>query len=95
MTDDSNQNLQNAKEQVKNVLQQTGKKPDVLINLGNLAEAALKDKPLYNVFREQALGLGLGADGEIPEQPNPFILTVFVAMGKLTSQMVQSGELGA
>jgi hypothetical protein len=94
MPNETNQQIQEAKQEIKSALQVTGQKPDVFINLGNVAEQALQDKSLYNNFRQQALSIGLGTPADIPEQPNPFILTLYVTVGKLTAQMIQSGELG-
>ena len=77
------------------MLKQTGQKPDILIQLGNMAEATLKDKALYPSFRQKALSTGINDESDLPPQPNPFTLSIYVALGKLTSEMAQTGELGA
>lgn len=89
------QQLQQAKDEVRRIIQETQTSPDVVINLGNMAEAALKDAPLYGVFRSQAINSGLADEEDLPPQMNPSILGIFAALGKMTSQMAQAGELVA
>ena len=87
------QQVQQAKLSVKQFIEASKIKPQTIIQLGDMAEAALKDKALYQVFREQAMKSGAADEEDVPAKPNPHLLVSFVALGKLASQMMQSGEL--
>jgi len=87
------QQLQQAKMSVKQFIEASQIKPQTIVQLGDMAEAALKDKALYQVFREQAMKSGAADEEDVPEKPNPHLLASFVAIGKLASQLMQTGEL--
>jgi hypothetical protein len=83
----------NAKTEIKNYIAATKVAPEMLVKIGEMAAAVIKDKALYPMFREQILQAKLAEESDLPAKINYPALSVFATMGKLTSQMIASGEL--
>jgi hypothetical protein len=93
MADNSQQLAEQAKSEVKKIMAEMQIKPQLIVQLGNMAESVFKDKALYPVFREQAIKSGAAEEDDLPTKPDPHLLATFAALGKMANQMMQSGEL--
>lgn len=94
--DQANQQQQiNAVKQEINELISSGQAtPDLIVKVGNMAESTLMNKSLYPIFKEQIVKLGVLDEPDLSPTPDPSMLVIFVTLGKVAQQMIQSGELG-
>jgi hypothetical protein len=91
----SNKQMFEAKQGIKQYLATVKVPPETLVKAGQMAEAVIKDKALYPMFREQAIATKLVEPNDLDMKIDYPSLAVFSTMGKITSQMLSSGEMGA
>jgi hypothetical protein len=89
------QEVAETKQLVRQAMQEEGVTADTLIQLGQMAEAVLKDKSLYPEFVQSIIDSDLAEDGDIPTQIDYQLIGVFATLGEMAKQMIASGELGA
>jgi hypothetical protein len=87
--------VQNAKNEVKNMIRQSGISAAQVIQLGQMAKETMQKRTMYPAFRNQVLATRLADSSDIPQNFNPSILGLFYTVGKLANDMQISGELGA
>ena len=75
-----------AKAQVMAYIQERGIDPQKMVQYGQLAEAVLRDKNLYPMFRQRAVQDKIVDANDLPPNPNPSVLAIFATMGKLVSK---------
>ena len=86
--------IEAAKQGVKEYLATVKVVPEILVMAGQMAEATIKDKALYPMFRQQAVNSKLVEPTDLDNKIDYPSLAVFATMGKLTEQMLANGELG-
>ena len=89
------QDTTQAKRDLIESIKEEGLDPNMLIQLGNMAEAVLKDKSLYPQFLQAVVDSGLAEEADFTGNIDYQIIGVFVAAGEMVKQMMASGELGA
>lgn len=93
MAKPSNKQMMEAKQGVKDYLATIKVPPEVLVKAGQMAEAVIKDKALYPMFREQAIKSKLVEPTDLDVKVDYPALAVFATMSRITEQMLASGEL--
>ena len=91
----SNKQMMAAKQGVKEYLAAVKVPPETLVKIGQVADAVIKDKALWPMFREQAIKTRLVEPTDLDMKVDYPALAVFSTMGKITEQMLASGEMGA
>lgn len=88
------QQVAQAKQQVKEFIQMNGISPDFMVRIGQMATGCLRNKALYPLFREQVMNSGYFEDDDLTQRYNPTQLAVFATAGKMAKEMMSTGELG-
>jgi hypothetical protein len=88
----SNKQMMSAKQGIKEYLATVKVPPEMLVKVGQVAEAVIKDKSLYPMFREQAIKSKLVEPTDLDMKIDYPALAVFATMSKITEQMLASGE---
>jgi hypothetical protein len=94
-TNPSNKQMFEAKQGIKEYLATVKVAPETLVKVGQMADAVIKDKALYTMFKEQAIASKLVEPDDLDMKVDYPSLAVFSTMGKITEQMIKSGEIGA
>jgi len=89
------QETDQVKRDLINSIKDQGLDPNMLIQLGDMAEAVLKDKSLYPEFVQAVIDSGLAEDDEFTNEIDYQIIGFFVATREIVKEMMTSGELGA
>jgi len=89
------QETDQVKRDLINSIKDQGLDPNMLIQLGDMAEAVLKDKFLYPEFVQAVIDSGLAEDDEFTNEIDYQIIGFFVATREIVKEMMTSGELGA
>jgi hypothetical protein len=93
-TKPSNKQMEAAKQGVKQYLATVKVMPEILVMAGQMAEAVIKDKALYPMFRQQVINNKLVEPDDLDKKIDYPSLAVFATMGKITEKMLSTGELG-
>lgn len=72
---------------VQSLAQKSGVSPDVLAQLGQLAEQSLKDKNVYPEFVNQMVSSGLANPDQFGEDIDYQAIISMIAMGRASQQM--------
>ena len=72
---------------VQSLAQKSGVSPDVLAQLGQLAEQSLKDKNVYPEFVNQMVSSGLASPDQFGEDIDYQAIISMIAMGRASQQM--------
>lgn len=88
------QQLETAKQQVKQMVQQAGVPPAAIAQMGKMAVAAMKDPAIAEMLKQQLIQTKLADPEDFQDGINPVKLASFAALGRMTEQMMQTGELG-
>lgn len=75
---------QQAQMAVQAAMQKHGVSPQTLGQIGAMAEATLKDKALYPMFRQQVITSGLADEKELPTAPDPFKIALIASAARRT-----------
>jgi hypothetical protein len=76
-------------------IKEEGIDPNVLIQLGDMAEAVLKDKSLYPQFLQAVIDNDLAEEADLSGEIDYQLIGFFVATREIVKEMMASGELGA
>jgi hypothetical protein len=68
-------------------MQQHGLDPRTMAAVGEMAQAAIQDKSLYAMLREQLIGAEILTEKELPEETNYITLAALVGIGKVAGEM--------
>jgi hypothetical protein len=88
------QQLETAKQQAKQMVQQAGVQPAVIAQLGKMSISAMKDPAIAEMLKQQLIQNKLADENDFQDGINPVKLASFAALGRLVEQMMQTGELG-
>jgi hypothetical protein len=89
------QEVQQIKQDLIASIKEEGLDPNMLIQLGDMAEAVLKDKSLYPQFLQAVVQNGLAEDQDFSSEIDYQLIGFFVATREIVKEMMASGELGA
>jgi hypothetical protein len=89
------QDVQQAKQELRESILEEGIDPNMLIEIGDMAEAVLKDLSLYPQFLQAVVQNGLAEDDDFSGEIDYQLIGFFVATREAVKQMIASGELGA
>lgn len=90
----TSQEVMQAKQDLIASIKEEGIDPNMLIQLGNMAEAVLKDKSLYPQFLQAVIQNGLAEDDDFSNEIDYQLIGFFVATREIVKEMMASGELG-
>ena len=79
--------VERAKAETRKFLAENNISHQQMMRFGEMADATIKDKALYPMFREQMIATGMATESEIPVKYNYTILVVVSTMGKLAGQL--------
>jgi hypothetical protein len=79
--------MQQAQAAAQQFMQQHGLDPRTMAAVGEMAQAAIQDKSLYAMLREQLLSNQILTEKELPEQVNYMTMAVLASMGKMAGEM--------
>ena len=83
-----------AKRDLIESIKEEGLDPNMLIKLGDMAEAVLKDQSLYPQFLQAVIDNDLAEEQEFSSQIDYQLIGFFVATREIVKEMMASGELG-
>ena len=86
---DDQQKVQQVTQAIQQAIQEGGVNPQVIVQFGNMAEQAIKDKALYPMFVKQLENYKLIDPGELGQSINYHALSMFVLMGKIAQKMAR------
>jgi hypothetical protein len=90
----TSQEVMQAKQDLMASIKEEGIDPNMLIQLGDMAEAVLKDKSLYPQFLQAVIQNGLAEDDDFSNEIDYQLIGFFVATREIVKEMMASGELG-
>jgi hypothetical protein len=90
----TSQEVMQAKQDLMASIKEEGIDPNMLIQLGDMAEAVLKDKSLYPQFLQAVIQNGLAEDDDFSNEIDYQLIGFFVATREIVKEMMTSGELG-
>jgi hypothetical protein len=82
-----------ARQIVRQAMQEDGVTPETLINLGKMAESVLQDKSLYPQFLQAVIDNDL-IEEDVETEIDYELIGIFATLGKVAQEMIASGELG-
>jgi hypothetical protein len=88
------QDVQQAKQDLIASIKEEGLDPNMLMQLGDMAEAVLKDQSLYPQFLQAVVQNGLAEDDDFSGAIDYQLIGFFVATREIVKEMMASGELG-
>jgi hypothetical protein len=89
------QDAEQAKQLVRQAMQEEGVSPQTLISIGKLAERVLQDKSLYPQLLQAIVDSDLAEEEDLETEIDYELIGVFATLGEMARQMIASGELGA
>ena len=87
--DGQQQGAESAKQVVMQTVQDSGIPPQVYVQLGDMAEAVLRDKALYPQFADQMIKIGVADPEDFTGKVDYQILISMIAMGRVCREMIQ------
>jgi hypothetical protein len=82
-----------ARQIVRQAMQEDGVSADTLISLGKMAERVLQDKSLYPQFLQAVIDNDL-VEEDVETEIDYELIGIFATLGKVAQEMIASGELG-
>ena len=82
-----------AKKQIATLIQQFKIPPQSIIQIGKMAEQAMKDRALYPMLKDAAIKSGMMDEADFGQGFNEKLLGVLVTLSRATEKMMSSGEL--
>ena len=79
--------MQQAQAAAQQFMQQHGLDPRTMAAVGEMAQAAIQDKSLYAMLREQLISAEILTEKELPEETNYITLAALVGIGKIAGEM--------
>lgn len=86
--------VEQAKRDLIESIKEEGLDPNMLIKLGDMAEAVLKDKSLYPQFLQAVIDNDLAEEEDFSAEIDYQLVGFFVATREIVKEMMASGELG-
>ena len=84
-----------ARKEIQQFMKVSGATPEFLAQVGEMANACLKDKTLYPMLRQQLMASGFFEEDDLTPRYNPSQLAVFYTVGKMAREMMQPQQAGA
>ncbi len=84
-----------AKRDLIESIKEEGLNPNMLMKLGDMAEAVLKNKSLYPQFLQAVIDNDLAEEEDLSGEIDYQLIGFFVATREIVKEMMASGELGA
>lgn len=82
--------VERAKEETRKFLAENNISHQQMMRFGEMADATIKDKALYPMFREQMIATGMADETDLPPKFNYTILVTISTMGKLAGQLAKA-----
>ena len=82
-----------ARQIVRQAMQEEGVSADTLISLGKRAERGLQDKSLSPLFLQAVIDNDL-VEEDVETEIDYELIGIFATLGKVAQEMIASGELG-
>lgn len=76
-------------------IKEEGLDPNMLIQLGDMAQAVLKDKSLYPQFLQAVIDNDLAEEADFSGEIDYQLIGFFITTREIVKEMMTSGELGA
>ena len=83
------------KQMVRQAMQEEGVSAQALIQIGDLAKKVLEDQSLYPQFAQELIASELADEEDVSKEVDLQLVSVIVAVGEMTKQMIESGEIEA
>lgn len=84
-----------AKRDLIESIKEEGLDPNMLMKLGDMAEAVLKDKSLYPQFLQAVIDNDLAEEADLSGEIDYQLIGLFITTREIVKEMMTSGELGA
>ena len=75
-------------------IKEEGLAPNMLMQLGDMAEAVLKDKSLYPQFLQAVIDNDLAEEADLSGEIDYQLIGLFITTREIVKEMMTSGELG-
>jgi hypothetical protein len=75
-------------------IKEEGLDPNMLMKLGDMAEAVLKDKSLYPQFLQAVIDNDLAEEADLSGEIDYQLIGLFITTREIVKEMMTSGELG-
>jgi len=75
-------------------IKEEGLDPNMLMKLGDMAEAVLKDKTLYPQFLQAVIDNDLAEEADLSGEIDYQLIGLFITTREIVKEMMTSGELG-
>jgi hypothetical protein len=83
------------KQMVREAMLEEDVPAQTLIQLGDLAKKVLEDQSLYSQFAQELIASELADEEDVSKKIDFQLVGVIVALGEMTKQMIESGEIEA
>ena len=83
------------KQMVREAMLEEDVPAQTLIQLGDLAKKVLEDQSLYSQFAQELIASELADEEDVSKEVDLQLVSVIVAVGEMTKQMIESGEIEA
>lgn len=83
-----------AKRDLIESIKEEGLDPNMLMKLGDMAEAVLKDKSLYPQFLQAVIDNDLAEETDLSGEIDYQLIGLFITTREIVKEMMTSGELG-
>lgn len=83
-----------AKRDLIESIKEEGLDPNMLMKLGDMAEAVLKDKTLYPQFLQVVIDNDLAEEADLSGEIDYQLIGLFITTREIVKEMMTSGELG-
>jgi len=83
-----------AKRDLIESIKEEGLDPNMLMKLGDMAEAVLKDKSLYPQFLQAVIDNDLAEEADLSGEIDYQLIGLFITTREIVKEMMTSGELG-
>ena len=88
------QDVQQAKQDLIASIKEEGLDPNMLMQLGDMAEAVLKDQSLYPQFLQAVIDNDLAEEADLSGEIDYQLIGLFITTREIVKEMMTSGELG-
>lgn len=83
-----------AKRDLIESIKEEGLDPNMLMKLGDMAEAVLKDQSLYPQFLQAVIDNDLAEEADLSGEIDYQLIGLFITTREIVKEMMTSGELG-
>ena len=89
------QEYEDTKKMVRQAMLEEDVPAQILIQLGELAKRVLEDKSLYPQLVQELIASELADEEDVSKEIDFQLVGAIVALGEMTKQMIESGEIEA